>query len=108
MVWLWWFEMSAFPKPTAALSLYRGARPRYARGMAWTKDAEKATWFANRWTTQTSQPAHVYTVLAPPDAVLADIDALEGDGGRGEGEVVVNPPRLPALRRIRENPLAKC
>lgn len=95
--WLWWFELSKFPRPTEALWLYRGARPRYARGMAWTRDAGRAAWCAHRWTEQTGHVAHVYNDLALPEAVLADIDALEGDGGRSEGEVVVHPPRLPGF-----------
>jgi hypothetical protein len=68
--------------------------------MAWSRDRDKAMWFARRWAS-TGHVVHVYTVAAPPNAVLADIDTLEPDG-RGEGEVVVDPRLLPRLQRAVE------
>jgi hypothetical protein len=72
--------------------------PRYARGMAWTTDRDKATWFADRWG-RVDRDAYVYSVIAEPAAILADVDAIEGDGGRRECEIVVDPAMLPRLRR---------
>ena len=94
--WLAWFRLAAYPRPDNPIVVYRGAPPRLARGMAWTTDRERAAWFANRWITR---GAHVYTATARPEAVMADIDALEGDGGRREAEIVVDPALLPELRR---------
>lgn len=48
-LWLGWFELAAFPRPPGTLTLYRGAVPRFARGMSWTTSATRAAWFANRW-----------------------------------------------------------
>jgi hypothetical protein len=67
--------------------------------MSWTTDSERAQWFADRWSRTVGATAHVYTVLAPPAAILADVDAIEGEGGRMEGEIVVDPAKLPRLAR---------
>lgn len=65
--------------------------------MSWTTSREVAAWFAERWR---GKGAHVYTVTAAPDAILADVDAILGDGGRGEHEVIVDPSMLPRLVRV--------
>jgi hypothetical protein len=93
--WINWFRKAAYPPPSGPLVIYRGAIPQHARGMAWTTDRQRAEWFANRWA-----GAHVYTVTAEPAAVLADVDAIEGDGGRRECEIVVDPAMLGRLRRL--------
>ncbi len=98
-VWIELFRAGAYPTPSKPTDLYRGAIPSHARGMAWTRDRDKAEWFAARWTLLTDKAAHVYTVAAPPAAFLADIDLIEG-GGRREGEIVVDPAFLPRLRRV--------
>lgn len=100
-IWLTWFRMAAYPKPPETLTIYRGATPRYSRGMAWTTDADKAAWFARRWCSHTGLDTYVYVALAPPAAVLADVDALEDGDGRQEAEIVVDPPLLPLIRRQR-------
>ena len=94
--WVGLFRRAAYPPPSAPLVVYRGAPPRYARGMSWTTDRDRAAWFAQRWTRHL---AHVYTVTVDPAAVLADVDALEGDGGRREAEIVVDPSMLGRLSR---------
>lgn len=100
-MWVMFFEMAGYPKPAGPLTVYRGATLGRARGMSWTTDLEKARWFAGRFAQDTRfRPAYVYAVEAPPEAVLADVDALQGDGGRWEGEIVVNPHRLPKVRRL--------
>lgn len=96
--WIRLFRRAAYPPPPR-LTVYRGAVPRYVRGMAWTTDRDKADWFARRWTISTGRPAFVYVAEAPPEAVLADIDALD-EGGRGEHEIVVDPSLLLAVRRL--------
>ncbi|MEO8625615.1 MAG: hypothetical protein ABI452_02845 [Candidatus Limnocylindrales bacterium] len=65
-VWLTWFRMAAYQKPPETLTIYRGATPRYSRGMAWTTDEETAAWFARRWCSHTGLDTYVYTVSAPP------------------------------------------
>jgi hypothetical protein len=100
--WIAWFREAAYPTPAGPVILYRGAIPRHARGMSWTPDRERADWFANRWTLgRPEYPAHVYTVTADPAAILADVDALEGEGGRQEHEIIVDPAKLPPVRRVR-------
>jgi hypothetical protein len=47
--WVAWFREAAYAKPAGVLTIYRGATPRFARGMAWTTDIGRARWFANRW-----------------------------------------------------------
>ena len=68
--------------------------------MAWSTDIERARSFAERWT-GTGRAAYVYTAVAQPDAMLADIDALLEGGGRGEHEIVVDPSRLGRITRLR-------
>jgi hypothetical protein len=97
--WISWFRLAAFAPPPAPVTIYRGSIPRFARGMAWTSDPEKAAWFARRWAVlRHPRVAHVYTVAAPPEAILADMDALFE--GRAEAEIVVDPALLPPLRRL--------
>lgn len=98
--WIAFFRVADYPKPAEPLQVYRGAPPPYARGMAWSTDIERARRFAERWTI-IGRAAFVYTAVAQPDAVLADIDALLEDGGRGEHEIVVDPSRLGRITRLR-------
>lgn len=100
-VWVDWFRVADFPRPSEPLTLYRGAIPRYARRMAWTTDLGLAQWFAHRL--PHLGPGYVYTVSAPPEAILCDVDAIEGDGGRREAEIVVDPSELPRLRRVSDS-----
>ena len=98
-IWIEWFRLAAYAASADPLTVYRGATPRFARGMSWTIDRAKAQWFGDRWTLVTGKVAHVYTVTAPADAILADIDLIEGGGGRHEAEIVVDPVMLPKVRR---------
>jgi hypothetical protein len=77
-VWLLWFRLASYPRANGPHIVYRAARPRYARGMSWTSDRDKAEWFARRWATMSAEAVAVYEARAVPVAVLADIDALEG------------------------------
>jgi hypothetical protein len=72
--------------------------------MAWTTDPDIARWFASRMRAADPRPAHVYTVTAPPEAVLAVMDDVLGADGRAEHEVVVDPRLLPKLRRLPDPP----
>ena len=98
--WLELFRSADYPKPPEPLTIYRGATPGRARGMAWTTDLDMARWFASRGKAADPRPAYVYTVTAPPEAVLCVFDDVEPDG-RAEHEVVVDPRLLPKLRRLR-------
>jgi hypothetical protein len=89
-----YFSDSLSGPPTEPVRLYRGAIPRYARGMAWTRDPSRARWFADRWSLTADRAAFVYAVDAPPDAILAEIDL------RREREMVVDPSRLGRIRRF--------
>ena len=52
-LWVAWFRLADYPRPRRSIILFRGARPRYARGMAWTRDKDRASWFAQRWAAMT-------------------------------------------------------
>lgn len=104
--WCELFRMAGYPRPAAPLTIYRGATPGRARGMAWTTALDMARLFADRFGTFADgsgrfRPAYVYTVTAPPEAVLAIMDDVEPDG-RLEHEVVVDPRRLPKVSRLPE------
>lgn len=98
-LWCMFFRMAEYPKPAGPLTLYRGATSGRARAMAWTTDRTMARWFASRMRAADPRPAHVYTVDAPPAAVLAVMDEVEPDG-RQEHEVIVDPRLLPKLTRL--------
>ena len=98
--WVGLFRRAAYPVPDGPLRLYRGSTlGRYARGMAWTSDPDKARWFATRWALMTGRRAAAWTVVAPPSAVLAVMDEIEPDG-RDEHEVIVDPRGLPRVRHL--------
>lgn len=61
----------AAERPTAPVTLYRGAIPERADGWMWTDELDEARCYA----THSGQfHGHVWTVTAPPDRVLATID----------------------------------
>jgi len=74
------------------LTIWRGvARPRYARGMSWTLDRERAEWFARRFAAMYGDP-RLYTATVDSDQVLGYLQ------GRQESEIVLDPRGLPRLR----------
>jgi hypothetical protein len=87
-------EPAALERPAEALEVYRGANPTHARGLAWTRDRERAAAFAEAWPAAGARPAAVYKVEAPPEAVLAIIHV-----GKTQ-DVVVHPSRIPKLSRL--------
>lgn len=97
--WVALFRLAGFSStppghepPTEPLTIYRGAIPHRARGMAWTTDREQASWFANRYelgTRREWRDAYVYVATVEPPAVLAACD------DRTEGELVIDPAMLP-------------
>lgn len=105
-VWLHWFDVAnrvaRYPVPAAPIQIFRGATPKFRRGMSWTTDRDRALWFANRYS---DRPGHragkLYQVTVPSEVVLADVDAVAGEGGRGEGEIIADPRRLPPVRLVR-------
>lgn len=95
-------------RPTESMTLYRGvpnAVPRFARGIAWTTDLEKARYFSHRLdhlTDPTFESRHtvqptVWTSVIDPDGILALFYE------QNELEVVVNPRRLRKLRKIEQS-----
>jgi hypothetical protein len=98
-IWTMFFRMADYPAPGGPLTIYRGATQGRCRGMSWTTDRDKAQWFSQRFVA-THDPAYVFAVEVPPEAVLADIDAVKGNGSRHEHEIVVDPSCLPRVRRF--------
>lgn len=100
--WLRLFRAAGYVSDTdeeleERLVIHRGVgRPRYARGISWTLDYERAVWFARRYG---ANSARMYTVE------IASDQALRFFVGRNESEVVVNPDDLPTLRgQVRPQP----
>jgi hypothetical protein len=87
-------EPTALQRPAEALEVYRGANPAHARGLAWTVDRKRALAFATQWPATSGRAAAVYSVEAPPEAVLAIIQV-----GKTQ-DVVVHPSRIPKLSRL--------
>ena len=99
--WTELFRRAGYAVPEEPLILYRGARSRRRFGMAWTTALTTARWFAERDVRSLgARSAYVYRAWAPPVAVLCDVDQVEGDGGRSEAEVVVDPTKLLNIERI--------
>lgn len=93
------------PAPVEPVTVYRGAPPRYARGMAWARDRDTAGRFADGL--RSRHPGVVYAAVVEPAAVLARCEGRSGDDGEsGEVEYVIDPNMLPRpVRRavIREH-----
>lgn len=83
--------------PKGEITIWRGVNdPDDGRGISWTRDKDKAAWFAKRFARLNGKdktPA-VFEATVFPENVLACFD------GRGEQEVVVDPRGLRNLRRI--------
>ena len=71
-VWLTLFRMAAYPRPSAPMTLYRGAVPRYARGMAWTTKVSWAFRFASRWGAHL-EPDEAVMTYGTPDEQAAEL-----------------------------------
>jgi hypothetical protein len=84
----------AFPP---VVELYRGAIPRYARGMSWTQDLEEAAWWAQRFAVggRFGAGGNLYQATVDRAAVLACFNE------RNESELVIDPRLLPPLRAMR-------
>lgn len=84
--------------PTSPLALYRGAVPRYKRGMSWTADLDKARWFARRFPPSNYfGQGRVYAATVPPERVFARI------ADRGEDEWVIDTRGL-AIKTLEARP----
>src|SRR5262249_22437546 len=79
---------TGLPAPEKPLTVWRGAANGRGRGMSWTRDYDKAVWFASREALWGEHNPAVYEATVPPRAVLAMFMDPEG---RKESEVVVNP-----------------
>lgn len=76
--------------PTEPVELYRGATPKFKRGMAWTDDRDRALWFASRYPKGDGfGQGRVYGATVEPGRVFARIL------GRSEDEWVIDTRRLP-------------
>jgi len=82
-------EQTVFQWMPEEITVHRGVRHRtyWPRGMSWTRDKERAVWFAHRLSTLKQTPT-VLTAKVLKRDVLAYINA------RGEEEVVVMPRSL--------------
>jgi hypothetical protein len=90
-------QPDSLPAPADSLTVYRGASPERARGMAWSTTLTAADHHRLR-SNRRGHPAQIYVAIAERDAVLALI------GSRGEAEVIVDSRNLDALR-VWEAPL---
>ena len=70
-------------RPDQPMTLWRGASPERANGLAWTADKERAEWFANRTNTTAEPTAFVWSTVAAPDMIRGRLV------GRNEDEYVV-------------------
>lgn len=84
-------------RPTAPITLYRGAIADRSAGMSWTEDRDLAAWFSNRFTSV--EPGHVYETTVQPTRVLAHFTGTGEFCRQGESEYVI---RRPAPRDIRK------
>ena len=79
--------------PTGPVQVYRGGEP---NGIAWSRERSVAEWFANRHRSlRDDQPEPVYSAVAPPAAILAQLF------GRNEAEVVCEPHLLEQVKLVK-------
>jgi hypothetical protein len=98
--WVAMFRIAHYPTPNQPLTIYRGAIARYRTRMAWTTDIDRARWFAQRPRPSDARNAYVYSTVVEPSSVLCAIDEVCADGGRHEGEIVVDPRTLGTINRV--------
>jgi hypothetical protein len=82
--------------PTEPLVIWRGQRDGRPPRMAWTTTATGPCGTPRR-DGAVNRPAAPYRAVAPPEAVLAFVDAKDG---RGEDEVIVNPHLLQDVEMV--------
>lgn len=87
-------EHAALAALPEVVQLYRGAPPRFARGMSWTTDWHKARWFADRF----HNGGVVYTARVAKAQFLAFLL------GRGESEAVIDPWNVQFKRLVSDAP----
>lgn len=82
-------ERHVYDSMPETITIHRGIRNRtfWPRGMSWTRDKERAVWFAHRFATKQEIPT-VLTATVRKQSVLAYINS------RSEEEVVVLPRSL--------------
>lgn len=78
-------DHAAFEKLPEKVLIFRGAPEKYARGMSWTTDRERAVWFSRRFTRENM----VFTATVPKRKFLAYFC-----GARKENEAVIDPRRI--------------
>ena len=89
-------EKTVYDMMPNKVELHRGIRHKRhnRRGMSWTRDKERASWFANRYKGQKGLEPVVLSCVVPKKNILAFFN------GRGEEECVIMPHKLP--RKITE------
>jgi hypothetical protein len=73
------------------VTLYRGARPRWARGLSWTLSIEVGARFARRFNFERGR---IYRATVERSQIMAYFS------DRDEDEIVIDPRRLPPLRAM--------
>lgn len=81
-----------FLLPKQECVIYRGAAAEMRDGLSWTKSAQKAAWFAQRFSVVYG--GRVWRATVTPDRILGIFL------GRGEEEVVVDPRKLKDIEEI--------
>jgi hypothetical protein len=76
------------------VEIYRGARPRWARGLSWTLDMEVAAWFARRFDFKKPKAGRIYRVTVERSHIWAYFHDSPED------EVVIDPRQLPPLHAM--------
>ena len=103
--WLMLFEAAGFvsdtlgvARPECPLEIYRGSTWGRRRGMSWTKDLEKARWFARRTSLYGHNAPTPSGVVIGATIPAASVLAMFME--RNEFEVVVSSARLSSVRRL--------
>jgi hypothetical protein len=79
-----------------SITLWRGAIAKHRRGLSWTDDRDRATWFAGRFNGTLAKTAHLYRLDVTPEMVLARFSK------RGESEWVLSPEALDEAEPVKE------
>jgi hypothetical protein len=79
-------DHAAVDRLTDPVQVYRGAHLKYARGMSWTTDPDRAAWFATRF--GYARGGKVFTTTAAKRKILGYF------ADRNEDEVLIDPRRI--------------
>ncbi len=87
-------ERTVFDYMPETLTIFRGIRHRthWLKGLSWTRDKERAVWFAHRLATKKNRPVVV-------EAKVNKADVLAFFNGRNEEEIVVLPRKVEIVKK---------